>query len=438
MVIADPLRLSSVKELARSANSIWAIVALVAYALAQWVVLVIIARLGALEALGQYALALALTAPVMISANMRLRFLLATDVRGRFPFHSYFATRLWSSILALVACVMIAYFSGLSSSMVTLVMIVAVLKGVEAVQDILLGRAQQVGRMDKVAWSSVISGLTMICVFGVFYAVYLSLWTACLAMVGARLLILLTIDRAQVRSLGLSMEDQQKACVDRTSRADQRRRTNEDVREILALAWPLGVAACLDSLNVNIPRYFLAGFRGNSELGEFAAVAYVAFAGFVLVNGIAQAWVTHLARIRHDGTSEQFVRASLQLLLVAAGVGIGGIGVAWLFGDWLLTVVYGPRFKGLGGLFVLIMVAGAFSYLVLAAVHMMTALGKLHSQVFLYAANCLVVIIGCAALVPGMGAHGAAISLVMANAVQLGLALFVLSGDVLSWRAASR
>jgi O-antigen/teichoic acid export membrane protein len=52
------------------------------YALSQWGVLVVLARLAGPEALGCFALALAVTAPVMLPSNLALRSALVTDLRG--------------------------------------------------------------------------------------------------------------------------------------------------------------------------------------------------------------------------------------------------------------------------------------------------------------------------------------------------------------------
>jgi len=56
------------------------------YAASQWAMLSLAAKLGGREMLGEYALAVALTAPVAMLAHLNLRTVLATDVGGRRPF----------------------------------------------------------------------------------------------------------------------------------------------------------------------------------------------------------------------------------------------------------------------------------------------------------------------------------------------------------------
>ena len=56
-------------------NVRWNVLGNVSYALGQWLQLVILARMGGPAAVGAYAFALALTAPVMMFASLCLRFL---------------------------------------------------------------------------------------------------------------------------------------------------------------------------------------------------------------------------------------------------------------------------------------------------------------------------------------------------------------------------
>ena len=80
------------KPLSIQTNFAWSLIGNVGYAGCQWTMLVVIAKLGSAEMVGQFALALALTAPVMMFAQLQLRTLLATDARNEFQFLHYLAT----------------------------------------------------------------------------------------------------------------------------------------------------------------------------------------------------------------------------------------------------------------------------------------------------------------------------------------------------------
>src|SRR5450759_4705386 len=64
----------------------WTVAGNVIYAGCQWGVLIVIAKSGTPAMVGQFALALAVTAPIMILANQGLRALQATDAQRHFTF----------------------------------------------------------------------------------------------------------------------------------------------------------------------------------------------------------------------------------------------------------------------------------------------------------------------------------------------------------------
>src|SRR3984957_8650959 len=87
-------------------NFSWTIVGNVVYAGAQWGILVLLARLGNPEAVGQFSLGLAITAPIMLFASLQLRAIQATDARLQFQFRDYAGLRILMTIVA--ACLILA------------------------------------------------------------------------------------------------------------------------------------------------------------------------------------------------------------------------------------------------------------------------------------------------------------------------------------------
>ena len=66
-----------------------------------WALLCIIAKLGTPEMVGEYALGLAVTAPVLMMAQMNLRAVLATDARGEHCFADYWRLRVNGTLLGM-------------------------------------------------------------------------------------------------------------------------------------------------------------------------------------------------------------------------------------------------------------------------------------------------------------------------------------------------
>src|SRR4051794_37379557 len=67
-------------------NFSWGLVGNVAYSLVLWLLIVLLARLGTTQMVGEFALAQAIAAPVFLTLGLNLRAVRSTDVR-----------RVWSS-----------------------------------------------------------------------------------------------------------------------------------------------------------------------------------------------------------------------------------------------------------------------------------------------------------------------------------------------------
>ncbi len=56
------------------------------------------------------------------------------------------------------------------------------------------------------------------------------------------------------------------------------------------------------SFNFNIPRYFIAYYLGEAELGIFTAVSYIVHAGSLVMVALGQAVSPRLAKYFHIGS----------------------------------------------------------------------------------------------------------------------------------------
>src|SRR6185295_8792824 len=89
----------------------WALSGNVLYSACQWGIVLILAKLGSPEQVGEYALGLAVSAPIIVFANFQLRVLLASDVKGQFRFGQYLTFRMLSMGAALLAVAVLVAFT---------------------------------------------------------------------------------------------------------------------------------------------------------------------------------------------------------------------------------------------------------------------------------------------------------------------------------------
>ena len=130
----------------------------VVYALCQWGMISGLAKLGTTAAVGQFALALAITAPVFMLTNLQLRGIQATDARSSFDFEDYFTVRVAGTCIGLIVVAFILVASRYGRSTCFVVMLVAAAKAVESFTDIIAGLLQKYERLDQIAIGMMLKG----------------------------------------------------------------------------------------------------------------------------------------------------------------------------------------------------------------------------------------------------------------------------------------
>lgn len=385
----------------------WTLAGNVLYAATQWATLSLLAKLGGRQMLGQYALAVALTAPVAMLAHLNLRAVLATDVEGRHRFHDYLAVRFSVSGLALAAMAVLALAFGGSREMAAVIFLTGLAQTSETVSDAYYGAMQRRDEMDRIARSMMARGLLSATAFGLALWLSANLIYAVAAMAAGRLLVLLIHDREKAEI--------------------QHGPTWAGARGILRQALPLGAVLMLVSLNTNLPRYAIEHSWGVAELGAFAAVASFMTAGSTVVNALGQAATPRLAHYASRGEPEQFLRLVAQLAAMVLALGVAGLACSAVLGKWVLGLAYRPEYADYSGLLVGVMGAALLGYLAATLGYAVTAARAFDAQVPLL---CLVALAsGCASwlLVPEFGLAGAAMAMGIAAAVQIGGQSFILS-----------
>src|SRR6266849_2996333 len=74
-------------------NIFWILLGRGVQAASQWGILIVLAKLGSVEMIGRYTLALAITAPVILFFELKLREVQASDANDRHHFREYLSLR---------------------------------------------------------------------------------------------------------------------------------------------------------------------------------------------------------------------------------------------------------------------------------------------------------------------------------------------------------
>jgi O-antigen/teichoic acid export membrane protein len=394
-------------------NFAWALSAGLVYAFAQWLVLVAYARLGTMEMVGEFALGLAITAPVMLLARMNLRTLQATDARGDYQCEHYLGLMVLNVLGGVLVCCAAGLVLGYSARAQLVIALLAVAKGFEALSDSFYGALQRAERQALIARSTIAKSVLSV----VF--VSLALWltgntliaVAALGLAWAVVLVCFDVP-AYLREFG----------GDRPWRrlwGTPWREQGVRLRSLLVLAYALGITALLSSLRPNIPRYLLEAHFGKAELGMYAALAYFTALGGRVVQSFGQVMSPRLARYHAAGDRRRYGRLLMGFVGGAALVGVCAIGGSALLGRPVLTLFYGAEYARNLELFIWLMAAAALEYVCVSLQIGLIAAREVRAQAFILAGSILVVAVGSAWWVPSVGPVGAAWALALGWFVEL-------------------
>jgi O-antigen/teichoic acid export membrane protein len=200
------------------------------------------------------------------------------------------------------------------------------------------------------------------------------------------------------------------------------------MRTLTSLAWlalPLGIVITLDSLRTSIPRYFIAQYMGEYELGIFAPMAYLKKVGLIVVIALGLSATPRLAK--YYAARKGLAFHTLLLRLVGIGALLGGMGVlvTLVAGREIMTLLYRPEYAEHHDVLVMLMVAAGFDYVATFLDYGMSAARYFRVQVPLLAAVMGTAALACFWLIPSHGLRGAAMAVVLTTLVRVGGSLII-------------
>lgn len=369
----------------------WLLSGNILFAFSQWLTLIFFAKLTSSQALGQYAFALSITAPIFMLTNLQLRPLLITDYHGEknYNFEDFFSLRFYSNFIALF----IVFFWGVISNSETLliIMIVAAIKFLEGISDILYAYYNAENKTKLITKSLTIKAL------GSLLSVFLILFLSKSVELGAfsifiiYFLVLFFIDLKMIKpSLGWFRFNYLK------------------IKKLAVYSLPLGVAVMLVSLQTNMPRYFIEKYQTIEDVGIFTVFYYFIVIGGIFINSICQYLSPYYASFWNQGDIQKFwlyIKYSWSIAILFALLSFIFV---YFFGKYTISLIYGEVF--IQHLFVLklLIFSSLFVYLSVVNGYVLTSLNILKIQVPMFLILILISIISSWLLIPTYGLSGAA------------------------------
>ena len=347
--------------------------------------MVAIVRLCGATKLGEFGVAAAVVAPLMLLARMQLRTVVATEDRFFGDRPAYLLARLMTSAAVLGISATIGFLV-FPPSIAWAVLFLAVERCAADQSELAWGFLQREGRWRRIALSQAVHGIGGALAVTLSLAAGLGLPAALGISALAHAVLFLALDgRASgLTSLARSLFDRPNVAA---------------ARVIFRRCGLLAPAAALVSLNGHLPRFALERWVGVESVGSFAALVQLTLLGNLTVQAFGQASLTPMANADREGFTVRIER----LTRLSLGVAASGTVASLVLGGWILTLLYGPSFAALAPQLAALAAVSVFLYLAGVWGYALAALGERRLQVAIYSAA---VAAGAAAAVVGTPVAG--------------------------------
>ncbi len=381
------------------------------YSGCQWLAVIVIARLGTPEMVGQFALGIAISTPILTCCSLQLRAVQVTDASNTYQFSDFLSLRAVGTSFAILLIFGAVLFSSWSFQSRIVVIILGLRAAIESFSDITYGYFQKQERLDIIAKGMILRAATGVTVLAAALWISKSLIVGALFMTGAWLAGLLIYEFPRAMK-SLSWTPRLAAWKPRSGGLFKR------TRPLILLSLPLAIVMFLLSSSQSISRLFLENYAGERILGFFSAVATLSGGLGLIYIALGQAALPTLSKM-YLSDSSQFAKLLIRMLLLAAVPGIIIVAIVHIFGSRILGAAYGSAFAGYGGL-----LTGLTFVAVLNNVSTLLGLGataslhywpQLTASIFILAAA----LISGFCLIPRGGPSGAMYSVLITAIVQL-------------------
>jgi O-antigen/teichoic acid export membrane protein len=399
-------------------NIAWMLLGNVSYGFSQWALLVALAKIGTIEMVGSFALAIAIVVPVLMFSSLSLRSLQVTDHQHSYRFVEYGALRVVTAALSILFIVVFSLCAGYSTAVLISTALIGAAKSAEYLSDILYGYLQQQEDMSGIAISMILRGLLSIGALSAMVYFTRSLtWGAAGLLVSSAFVLLAYDIPKSMRVAGIRNDLVRSECITYCKGLITKRQ-HPRLLKLAGAGLPMGFVLMLVSLNLNIPRFFIQQDLGTRELGIFSAIATLLAAGSVVANAVGQAAAPRLAKCFAMQDNRGFRVLLASLVIGSLGLGALGFGGALLFGREAMALIYRPEYGTRHDVLVWLMGASGFFYLGSTLGYAVTAVRCFTPQLPLFAGAAIATAIGCMFLVPSHGLRGAAMAILISAVVQ--------------------
>ena len=369
----------------------WLLGGNIVFALSQWLILTLIAKICTAQELGEYSYAMSIVAPIFMLTNLQLRPIFVADYNSEkyYDFSNFFSLRFYSNILGFLIVMFWGVFTRVDS--IWIIALVAFTKCLEGISDIIYGWYNALNKTELITRSLTVKAVfSIILIWGILF-LSKSLIYGLIGLFIAYLAVMLFVDfkAINVKKQWLKWHSQA-------------------VKEITIYALPLGFTVMLVSLQTNLPRYFIERYDSIESVGIFTIFSYFIVIGGIAINSVCQYLSPQYAKSWYETSKKYFFKLFMVSCLIAGLFGLISFVIMYFWGGYLLSLIYGNKFNHELDTLNLVILSGIFTYLSIVNGYTMTSLKIIKVQVPMFLLLLAITFVSCFLLIPKYHLVGAA------------------------------
>lgn len=315
------------KELSTKQNMLYNTIGTIIYLGCQWLITILVVRLGNFEMAGNLSIAISLSNTFTTIATYGMKNYQVSDMNNIYSSSEYVSSRIITCTFSILSSIVFLVLnSHYTLAQIGIIFSYIIYRMVESFVDIFQGIQQKALRMDYVGISLTLRGLSTILGFTIGLYFFQNLVIAICFM------IILTTIVALLYDFRISLHlDTFKLVL------------NSNLFHLLKECFPLMITLFLTTSIVTIPRYFLEKLQGSTIAGYYGSVATPTVIVQSLCITIYSPLVPLLARTYTDSKKSDYLKTMTKAVFAMIAISILFCVAAILLGDWGLHLLFGEE-----------------------------------------------------------------------------------------------
>ena len=367
------------------------------FSFVKWLILILTVRLTTPEQVGSYTYAVALTTPIMLFANMRIR--LRYVVEDDISFKNLHTLRNILNVLSLIIIVIIGM--SLHKEYLIFMILVACTKILDLQSELYYAILHKKQNFKYISLLQIGKSLIIIVPFAITIFIFKSVLIGLIIQIVAQFVWLILFESKATKLI---------------SKNNEVSLNKKLIFYIFLAGLPLGIVQLLNSYNILIPRYVIENILDVKLVGVFASISYLLTIIDLFMNAISQNIIVRIKNaILNKDYNTLYKYTNSYLLITSLIMGLIIIIPIYLLKDIIIGVIYGSYYQNYSNIFVIIAISIIFNFQSWIFDTTLMAFKVYKLQLIASIINFIVSIFSSIVLIKSYGLMGAAISVVIIN-----------------------